>query len=95
MHCPKCGTQTEITRTITRPAFTVRLRQCSNQTCRTRFVTKEAPGDPRDYRRLVAEDAFGRRNRPRRRPRAASSATSASPRSRAWRMRRARNQAVS
>jgi len=67
MHCPNCGRETEITRTITRKAFTVRLRQCSNRTCRTRFVTQEAPGDPRVYHRLMAEDSFSRRKRPRRR----------------------------
>jgi len=66
MHCPKCGTEMETTRTITRKAFTVRLRQCANKVCGTKFVTEEIPGDPRVYHRLAAEETSRRRNRPRR-----------------------------
>ena len=61
MHCPKCGTEMQTVQTITRNAFTVRVRLCPSKACGTRFVTEEAPGDPRVYHRLMAEDVAARR----------------------------------
>jgi len=63
MRCPKCGAEMQTVQTITRNAFMVRVRVCSSKACGTRFVTEEAPGDPRVYHRLMAED-IARRRRP-------------------------------
>lgn len=61
MRCPKCNTEMQIARTLARSAFTVRVRQCPNKACGTKFVTEEVPGDPRVYHRLRAEDVARQR----------------------------------
>jgi len=48
--CPICNSKSHILNTAFKKGFTIRYRQCNNETCNRHFSTKEILSDGVDYK---------------------------------------------